>query len=158
MDFLCDSKNKTELFDFLTDKIATFKFPSNKLMYVTLGQSVLQSSSASLMEDCNHEEADARIVVHAQHALQQGMKTIEVRTVDTDVVLILAGVFYDLNLTQPLVDIWIAFGVGKNYRLININAICHTLREPKSRALPLFHALSSCESAFHGKGKKSFVK
>jgi len=155
MDFLCDSKNKTELFDFLTDKIAAFKFLSNKLVYVTLEQSVLQSSSASLMEDCNHKEADTRIVVHAQHALQQGMKTI---TVDTNVVVILVGLFYDLNSVQPLVDIWITFGVGKNFRLISINAICHTLREPKSRALPLFHALSSCESAFHGKGKKSFVK
>ena len=31
MDFLCDSKNKTEYFTFLTDKIAEFTFPSNKL-------------------------------------------------------------------------------------------------------------------------------
>ena len=31
MDFLCDSTNKTEYFTFLTDKIAEFTFPSNKL-------------------------------------------------------------------------------------------------------------------------------
>ena len=157
MDFLFDPKNKTKLFAFLTNKITTFTFPSSKLVYVTSAQSVLHSGSATHMQDCNHEEADTRIVVHIQHALQQGMKTIEVRTVDTDVVVILVGVFYDLHAIQPLADIWIAFGVGKNYRFLTVNAISHTLGEPKSRALPVFHALSGCDttSAFKGKGKKS---
>jgi len=105
------------------------------------------------MEDCNHEEADTRIVMHVQHVLQQDMKTIEVRTVETDVVVILVGVFYDLNAIQPLVNIWIAIGVGKNYKLTSINAICHTLREPKSRALPVFHALSGCDTTSEFRGK-----
>ena len=43
------------------------------------------------MQNCNHEEADTRIVVHVMHALQQGAKTIQVSTVDTDVVVILVG-------------------------------------------------------------------
>ena len=41
------------------------------------------------------------------------MKNIEIRTVDTDVIVILAGMFYDLLVIQPLADIWVAFGVGK---------------------------------------------
>ena len=141
----------------LTDKIAKFTFPPSKLVYVTSGQSVLHSGSANLMSDCNHEEADTRIVVHAQHALQQGMKNIEIRTVDTDVIVILASMFYDLLVIQPLADIWVAFGVGKNYRFLSINAICHTLGRPKAQALPVFHALTGCDttSAFRGKGKKS---
>ena len=53
------------------------------------------------MQNCNREEADTRIVVHVMHALQQGEKTIPVRTVDTDVVVILVGTFYDLTATQP---------------------------------------------------------
>ena len=68
------------------------------------------------------------------------MKNIEIRTVDTEVIVILAGVFYDLLVIQPLADIWVAFGVGKNYRFLSVNAICHTLGEPKARALPIFHA------------------
>ena len=63
MDFLCNSKNKTEFFTFLTDKIAELTFPSSKLVYVTSGQSVLHRGSANLMPDCNHEEADTRIVL-----------------------------------------------------------------------------------------------
>ena len=47
--------------------------------------------SSSMMECCNHEEADTRIVVHLQHALKHGAKTDLVRTVDTDVIVILAG-------------------------------------------------------------------
>ena len=47
------------------------------------------------------------------HALEQGAKTIQVRTVDTDVVVILAGTFHDLIATHPLADIWVAFGMGK---------------------------------------------
>ena len=79
------------------------------------------------------------------------------RTVDTYVDVILAGTFHDLVATQPLADIWVAFGMGKNYRFYRINAICESLGEPQSRALPVFHAFSGCDttSAFNGKGKKS---
>ena len=79
------------------------------------------------------------------------------RTVDTDVVVILAGAFFDLILTQPLASIWVAFGMGKHYRFYNINAICAWLGEPQSRALPVFHAYSGCDttSAFKCKSKKS---
>ena len=76
------------------------------------------------MADCNHGEADTRVVVHILHALEQGIKTIVVRTVDTDVIIILTGVFFELIANNPLADIWVAFGTGKNFRLYSINAIC----------------------------------
>ena len=42
------------------------------------------------MPECNHEEADTRIVVHALHAIQADQaKSVLVRTVDTDVIVIL---------------------------------------------------------------------
>jgi len=109
------------------------------------------------MQNCNHEEADTGVVVHILHALMQGRKTIQVRTVDTDVVVILAGTFHDLIASQLLADIWVAFGMGKNFRFYHINAICASLGELQSRALPVFHAFSGCDttSAFNGKGKKS---
>ena len=65
------------------------------------------------MPNCNHEEADTRIV-HIARALEQGARPIYVRAVDTDVVVILAGAFFDLILTQPLASIWVAFGMGKH--------------------------------------------
>jgi len=68
------------------------------------------------MQNCNHEEADVAwgcVVVHVQHALKQGGKTVRVRTADTDVV-ILVVVLQELIATQQLADIWMAFGMGKN--------------------------------------------
>ena len=112
------------------------------------------------MQDCNHEEADTRIVVHVQHALKHGAKTVQIRTVDTDIIVILVGVFYDLAVIQPEADVWVAFGMGRNFGFHYINDICSSLGELRSRSLPVFHAYSGCDttSAFNGKGKKSAWK
>ena len=139
-DFLHDSSNKKELFDFLTYKVANFVFPEGKAVYITSEESVLTVCSSSPMPNRSHEEADARIVVHVLHALQQGLTTVQVRTVDTDVVGVLIGVFHKLLLSQPKADIWVAFGVGKNYRLYSINALSTSLGTKRSQALPMLHA------------------
>lgn len=124
------------------------------------GESVVSlglNSASAAMPDCNHEEADTRIVVHLLHALEHGMGTIKVHTADSDVIAILVGAFFDLTSTRPSLDIWVAFGTGKNFRFDSINAICVGIGEPRARALPVFHALSGCDttSAFRGRGKKS---
>ena len=71
MDFLRDSTNKKELFAFLTSKVVEFTFPPNKAVYITSGESVVSLGLNSAMLDCNHEEADTRIVVHLLHALEE---------------------------------------------------------------------------------------
>ena len=62
---------------------------------------------------------------------------------------------YSLNLQ---LNIWIAFGVGKSYKLHSVNAIFDRLGASKSKALPMFHVLCGCDttSSFRGKGKRSF--
>ena len=67
---------------------------------------------------------------------------------DTDVVVILIGVFYELLKTQSSADIWVAFGTGKNCRFLSINAICESLGEPKSKSIPVFHAVTGCDTSF----------
>ena len=54
-------------------------------------------------------------------------------------------------------DIWVAFGTGKNYTRLHINAICHSLGNEKSTTLPIFHCYTGCDTmtAFCGKRKKS---
>jgi hypothetical protein len=57
------------------------------------------------MADCNHEEADTRIVLHLCHALNtEDTVSALVRTVDTHVVAILVGKFYDMKAVNPDVD------------------------------------------------------
>ena len=55
------------------------------------------------VQNCNHGKADSRIVVHVLHAVKQEEQTIYVA--DTDVIVILAGIFHDLVATQNLADI-----------------------------------------------------
>ena len=49
-------------------------------MYVTSSEHLI--SAGSDMTNCNHEEADTRVVVHILNALEQGMISVKVRTVD----------------------------------------------------------------------------
>jgi len=103
----------------LTSKVEEFIWPSDKDVYVTSGQAVSSFGCSSPMNSCNHEEAANKVSVHVVHALQQGLKTVQLRTVDTDVIVILAGQFHDLLAIQPLADIWVAFGMGKKLKILS---------------------------------------
>ena len=105
------------------------------------------------MSPCNHEEADSRICIHVQHALQNGARNILVSTVDTDVIVILVGAYFSFLDTFPDMNIFVGFGTGKHFK---INSICQSLGKEKSRALPFFHTFTGCDttSQFLGKGKK----
>ena len=74
MDFLREPMNKKELFAFLTSKVEEFNWPPAKAVYVTSEQTVSSIRSCVPMQNCNHEEADTRIVVHVLHSLEQGAK------------------------------------------------------------------------------------
>ena len=107
-----------------------------------------------MQSPCDHEEADTRIVVHLVDALKKGQKTCLVRTVNTDVIVILIGKFYHLLTLNP--NEWHL--VKERILLIGIiiNSVCSSLGEQKSLALPLFHSFTGCDttSAFFGRGKK----
>ena len=98
------------------------------------------------MPACNHEEADTRVVQHVLHALQSGFVSVLVRTVDTDVVVVLVGMYNRLIADKPGADIWIAFSMGKHFTFISLSKVCTTLGEPRSRSLPVFHALTGCDT------------
>lgn len=153
--FLLDAENKQELFALLSEKFGYLSCPEDKAMYITAGENVI--SSGPPMPACNHEEADTRILVHVLNALEMGARSISVRTVDTDVVVILVGHFFDMHRAHGPFDVWVAFGMGKHYRCLYINAICNHLGEPRSSALPAFHAFTGCDttSSFLGRGKKT---
>lgn len=130
-------------------------------MSLIAGNQVLSLGGAAFhMENSNHEEADTRMVLHIIHAIANGCTSINVRTVDTDVIVILVGKFQDLKLMTNDLDLWVSFGVGKSFQNYSINSICSSLGECKSRGLPIFHALTGSDttSAFHGKGKLSAWK
>ena len=102
------------VFAFITSRVAELTIQLGKAIYITSGRDVVTVGSGHpCMLECSHEEADTRIVVHIVHTLQQGMRKIEIRTVDTDIIVILAGVYFKLVMAYQLLDIWVAFGKGK---------------------------------------------
>ena len=156
-DFLRDPTNKQELFAFLSNKIATMDCPEDKEIIVTSGTTAILRGTHRSMAPCDHEEADTRLMIHLQDALLNNCTNCLVRTVDTDVVVILIGKFHNLIALCQNVSIWVAFGTGKNFTYHYINSIYEDLGKDKSLALPVFHSFTGCDttSAFFGRGKKS---
>ena len=155
--FLQDASNKEELFSLLTEDVAACDYPGGKEIYITSGQQVISKGTNNPMPASDHQEADTRMCLHVADAASKGAKTIMVSTVDTDVVVILTGIFEDLIKLKPELHLWVAFGKGKHFKWFHINTIFMNLGRSKARALPFFHAFTGCDttSQFSGRGKKS---
>ena len=110
-----------------------------------------------LMNDCNHEETDTRIVVHVIDSLEKGFIKTMIRTVDNDIIVILMGLFYSIREYYQAADIWVAFGTGKSFRHYHINNLSRLLGRERSCCLPPFHAFTGCDStsSFFGKTKNT---
>ncbi|KAL8616806.1 hypothetical protein ACOMHN_017843 [Nucella lapillus] len=60
------------------------------------------------VSSCQQKEADTRIMLHLQHAAQQGHQKAFIRTVDSDVVILAVSLFHDLGLSE----VWVGLGTG----------------------------------------------
>ena len=69
-----------------------------------------------------------------------------VRTVDTDVLVILIGLFHDMIASYPSAAIWIGLGMRKYFQYISLNSACAFLGPKTSRALPMFHSFTGCDT------------
>jgi len=129
--------------------------PEGKEITITFGTTAIHRGNTTSMQPYNHEEADTRLIVHLQDALLNNFSSSMVRTIDTDVVVILIGKFHYLITFCGQVNIWVAFATGKNFTYYHINAICENLGCEKSVALPVFHSSTGYDttSTFYGKGK-----
>ena len=57
----------------------------------------------------------------------------------------------------PEDELWLAFGIGKNFRYLAAHEIAAGLGPQRAKTLPIFHALTGCDamSSFSGHGKKT---
>lgn len=136
--------------------MVSLTIPRGKEIYTTHGQDVLSSSNRMDIDSlapCNHEEADTRLMLHAMDASVCGHQRIKIRSNDTDVVVLAISVAH----TIPANELWIAYGSGKTLTYLPVHSIAESLGEEKSSALPMFHALTGCDtvSFFYGRGKKT---
>jgi len=129
---------------------------TGKQVVVTLDHAVVTIpvlADATALSPCSHEEADTRLILHAADAAARGMNRIVIKTVDTDVVVLAVANKQHMRCEE----LWIAFGSGKHFRYIATHEIAASLGPDKCSALPVFHAISGCDttSSFAGKGKKT---
>lgn len=128
----------------------------NKEIYTTHGEGVLSSTKRTdmcILAPCTHEEADTRLMLHVLDASSSGHKRIKIRSNDTDVIVLAISVAN----TLPADEVWVTYGSGKNVQHIPAHAIATYLGQDKASSLPMFHALTGCDtvSFFGGRGKKT---
>lgn len=151
--FLRVDQNKTELYKYLSDSIAKLSV-HGKEIYSTQETGVVSSEGGNVGHelDCDHEEADSRILLHAAHCVRNGHRKILIRTVDTDVVVLAVATFHTLSPDE----MWVAFGLRNHYRMIPIHEMARALGEERSKALLFFHCFTGCDTSasFCSIGKK----
>ena len=114
--FLRVDDNKTEQFKFLAQYVTCLTVDEGKVVYATFAQDVLRSTcqvELNNLTPCSQKEADTRLILHAADAVAQDKRSVSVRTVNSDVVVLAATFFSQMKLDE----MWIVFSTGKNFRL-----------------------------------------
>ncbi|CAB3979534.1 Hypothetical predicted protein [Paramuricea clavata] len=128
--FLRVDENKEELFKLLATTVVSLAVPEGKEIYSTHGENVLCSSNRTdlgVLAPCNHEEADTRLIVHANDASSCGYRRIKIRSNDTDVVVLAVSIVNTLAIDE----MWITHGSGKNVHNIPVHAVAASVGPAK---------------------------
>ena len=92
-DFLRNSDNKREFYPYVVDKIISKSEYDEKIVVATRNEQTVTNYKANILgvsiPDCSHIEADTRIILHVLNCIHSGIQNIIVRSVDTDVVILL---------------------------------------------------------------------
>ena len=139
--FLKNNLNKTELNVYLAETLSAMTYLEGRQLFITNKEKVLSNCGVA-MGDCDHEEADTRMIIHIKHALSLGMTTIQVLSSDTDVIIILLGVYFKLRNDHSFTDIVIEFSQKKYHRRINITNLASSLGQSRCHALIFFHSFT----------------
>ena len=105
--------------------------------------------------DCNHEEADTRLVLHLAYVAEHvQLPDVVIRCNDTDVLVIL---LYHLGTGNIKANVWMDAGVdGNNTRhYVDVTGLSKELDPDMFCALPGIHSFTGCDytAAFLRKGK-----
>ena len=119
-DFLRDSKNEVELFKFLTHRISNceqFMQSKTKLNnIVIIGSSVVCNGLCQLITQLSRGSRYQNVC----SSLEKGARKIYICTVDTDMTVFIAGIFFQLQSMYADLNIWVAFGMGKIFQYFHI--------------------------------------
>ena len=163
MNLLKNDQFKTDLNAMLTDLTVLQSW--TKDFCITKGDFVLERISGVVSErlictqsvNTSLEEADNRIVLHIRDSIiLRNRYRILVRTVDSDVVIILLAYHFQFQHYDDRLYLCIDFGVGTERRCINMNECFQNIGgEQYALAMPFFHTFTGSDStsAFYQKSK-----
>ena len=153
--FLRPDSNKTLLIEYLSQELISQMKNEEKIIIFTTGDQIrsVPDERNSTLQPCNQEEADSRLFLHVDDAVNSGYKSIMIRTKDMDVVVLAVVMSIRRNI-----QIYVSFGTGNNHKYYDATDLGRKLGTERCRALLLFHSYSGCDttSYFRGQGKKSF--
>ena len=134
--FLRIDESKSGLFHFLSNAIAKRSFDENKLIICASDETVIcnQLYRSNFIVPCTQEGANTRVFLHVQVMSRQGIQSIKIRPVDTDVVVIALALLSIFNLNK----LWIEFGTENNESFYPVNLICNHFGSEKCNALLFF--------------------
>ena len=151
--FLKNNDNKERLNLYCANKFQSYQEDAQSYN-VTKGESVLSNSTLdeSISTDIA-DEADQKLVRHMIQCVRSGVKQCIVRTVDTDVVILLIA--YRRLVVKFDCVVFACFGSAVSNRVYNTTKITEEVRERKYRALQFFYALTGSDiiSSFFNQGK-----
>ncbi|MEW8548339.1 MAG: hypothetical protein AB2693_32955 [Candidatus Thiodiazotropha sp.] len=152
---LSHTKTKDKLCEYLAHKTIKKFAVSEKVFVVAYNTHVLSNKPGFENLSSSQEEADTKIILHANHAAKNGSAVIDIHSPDTDVFILALRRVPELAPSTSFVT-----GTGSNKRSISLNTIYNILGSSVTSALPGFHAFSGCDQTgkFAGKGKQVFWK
>ncbi len=155
--FLKKVNNKSSLIQFLVEEWNKPMYTSKlqgKTLFVTHMHSCWQITDDCCKEvdalQCTHEEADGRLLLHAEHAAKAGYSAIVICSEDTDVFVLC------LTFSKRIgVPVFMKCGTQNRTRLVDIHRISAAIGSDVCGALiGMHHAFTGCYSvsALQGKG------
>ena len=152
---LSHTKTKDKLCKYLAHKTIKKFADSEKVIVAAYNTNVLSNRPGFENLSSTQEEADTKIILHANRAAKNGSAVIDIHSPDTDVFILALRRVLELAPNTSFVT-----GTGSNKRSISLNSIHKTLGSSVTNALPGFHAFSGCDQTgkFAGKGKSVFWK
>ena len=162
--FLKNSENKRNLNEMIANYVVHPLRSENYNVVATHREAKVLTSydgpkDLSIWQPETHEEADNRLLLHMRDMLLNGsIQKILVRSVDTDVLVILLAFMPQLLEFKEDVHVWLDFGRGENRKLYDVNMIFREFGESLYLGLPFFHSFTGCDStsSFFEKSKGSF--
>ena len=160
--YLRNGENKDTLVRFLLQEWQHEKYQQRleqRSLYVSHEGKcyLITSTGCKIVEPLNnnHIEADTRMMLHANHAAQQGHHTIIIRSADTDVLVL--GTYFAKQIPT---NMFIHRRTATSCKYYDLRAVADKLGPDLCAALPGFHSFtgSDCTSGFFGVGKPTAFK